>query len=74
MKCLTCVWVVSSDSLRGSSSSMTTHLFILWHRVDNCDTIQLICDDIPSFKRAYKAHRHLTTDSTTHRWTRENID
>lgn len=49
-------------------------LFILWKRVDGCNIIHLICDDIPTFKHQYLTHRHLTTNSDVYRWTRENIN
>lgn len=48
-------------------------VFILWRRVENCHTIEMICDDVEIFKKQYAAHLHLTKDQKEFFWTREKL-
>ena len=50
-----------------------TLAFVLWKRVDNCNTIELIIYDVETFKQEYAAHKHLTKDQNQYYWTRENL-
>lgn len=48
-------------------------IFILWRRIENCNTIELICDDVNVFKSQYAAHYHLTKEQKEFFWTRETL-
>jgi len=46
--------------------------FILWRKINNVETIEMICDSVDLFKKQYALHKHLTLTKQYY-WTREHL-
>ena len=58
------MWYTNSDK---------TLAFILWKKIEHCNSIELIIYDVEEFKQQYAAHKHLTADQKNYYWTREKF-
>lgn len=48
-------------------------LLILWRRVDNCNTIECICDTVSKFKQYRFENYHIFHNNPEYYWTKEAI-
>jgi len=48
-------------------------VFILWRKIENCNFIEMICDEVKLFKQQYAIHKHLTKNEKEYYWTREKL-